>query len=412
MKLKSHLANTGRHRSLAVGCWLLAAGYSMVPRRCSIFLASAAMVILFSSCSQKSPAPAGGKSARGGSGAVPVLVAKATTLDIPVEINAVGTVQAYSFVSIRPQLTGKIVKVHFQEGQEVKAGEMLFTIDPRPFEAALNQARANLQRDEAQLINNRLNFERTSNLFASKYASQADYDTAQATYQSAQSTVLADAAAITNSQLSLDYTAIRSPIDGRTGNLAIKEGNVVKAPDDVLVTVTQIHPIYVAFAVPENRLSAIRRQAAHESLAVQAFASGDTNAAAQGVLTFVDNTVDTNTGTILLKGTFPNTNTVLWPGQFVQTTLVLSNLTGVTVVPSQAVQTGQDGEYIFVVKPDDTVEARTVGAGITYQSERVIMSGLKPGETVVTDGQAKLTAGAKVSVKSTAPTNTNLTATQ
>ena len=200
---------------------------------------------------------------------MPVLVAKAATRDIPVEIQAVGNVQAYSFVSIRSQLTGKIVKVHFDEGQEVKAGDMLFTIDPRPFEAALNQFQANFQRDLAQLTNGRLSFERTSNLFASKIASQSDYDTAAATYDSANSTVMADAAAITNAQLNLEYTAMRSPIDGRTGNLSTKEGNVVKAPDDVLVTVTQIHPIYVAFAVPEQYLSSVRRQARRESLAVE-----------------------------------------------------------------------------------------------------------------------------------------------
>jgi multidrug efflux system membrane fusion protein len=359
----------------------------------------AAVGILFTSCSEKSPASAGGKSGRGGGATVPVLVAKATAHDVPVEINAVGNVQAYSFVSIRSQLTGKIVKVHFTEGQEVKAGDLLFTIDPRPFEAALNQFQANLQRDQAQLISGRLNFERTSNLFAGKIASQADYESAEATYQSAQSTALADAAAITNAQLSLEYTAIRSPIDGRTGNLSTKEGNVVKAPDDVLVSVMQIHPIYVAFAVPEQNLSAIRRQVQHESLEVKAFAPGDTNNAAGGILTFIDNTVDTNTGTILLKATFPNADTVLWPGQFVQTTLVLSNLTQATVVPSQAVQTGQDGEFIFVVKSDDTVEARPIDAGITYDGERIITGGLKPGETVVTDGQVRLTAGAKVSVK-------------
>ena len=378
-----------------------------------VYCALAATGILFTSCSQKSPAQGGGKSGHAAGAAVPVFVAKATSRDVPVEIDAVGNVQAYSSVSIRSQLTGKIVKVHFTEGQEVKAGDLLFTIDPRPYEAALNQFQANLQRDQAQLINGRLNFERISNLFASKIAAQADYETAEATYQSAQSTILADAAAITNAQLNLEYTAIRSPLDGRTGNLATKEGNVVKAPDDMLVSVMQIHPIYVAFAVPEQNLSSIRRQVQHETLEVKAFASGDTNNVAGGILTFIDNTVDTNTGTILLKATFPNTNTVLWPGQFVQTTLVLSNLTQATVVPSQAVQTGQDGEFIFVVKADDTVEARPISAGITYEGERVITSGLKPGETVVIDGQVKLTARAKISVKSQdIGSNTNSTPTQ
>lgn len=358
-----------------------------------------AAALLLSSCSRKSPASAGGKANRGG-GPVPVVVARAEARDVPVEIQAVGNVQAYSAVSIRSQITGQITQVHFKEGQEVKKGDELFTIDPRPFQAALNQAEANLQRDQAMLVNGRLNFERTSNLFNSKIASQADYDTALAAYDSAKSTVVADAAAMTNAQLNLDYTSIKSPIQGRTGNLTTKEGNVVKAPDDILVSITQIHPIYVAFAVPEDNLPAIRHEAAHRSLAVKAYPPGDTNSVATGELTFIDNSVDTNTGTILLKGTFQNTNTVLWPGQFVQASLVLSNLTQATVVPSQAVQTGQDGEFLFVVKSNDTVEARPVTAGITDDGIRVIMSGLKPGEAVVTDGQVRLTEGAKVSVKS------------
>jgi len=363
--------------------------------------------LLFASCSQKTASPGGEKASRAtGAPAVPVLVAQATKRDVPVEIQGVGTVQAYSFVSIRSQVTDEIVKVHFREGQEMKAGDLLFTLDPRPFEAALNQAKANLQRDEAQMVNSRVSFERTSNLFASKIASQAEYDLAEATYQSAQSTVGADQAAITNAQVNLGYTAIRSPIDGRTGNLTVKEGNVVKAPDDVLVTLTQIRPIYVAFAVPEQYLPAIRRRAGESTLGVQAFASGDTNELAQGDLTFIDNTVDTNTGTILLKATFANTNAVLWPGQYVQATLTLSNLVGVTVVPSQAVQTGQNGEYIFVVKPDQTVEARPVVAGLTYDGAQVISSGLQPGETVVIDGQVRLKPGANVEVK-TADAETN-----
>lgn len=362
-----------------------------------IFCLGAAAGILLTSCSEKSPGSNDGKSAP--SAGVPVLVAKATSHDVPVEIQGVGTVQAYSFVSIRSQITDKIVQVHFREGQEVKAGDMLFTLDGRPFEAALNQAQANLQRDEAQLVNARLSFERTSNLFAIKIASQADYDTAEATFQSAQSTVGADAAAITNAQVNLSYTAIRSPIDGRTGNLTVKEGNIVKAPDDVIVTLTQTRPIYVAFALPEQYLPAIRQRASERTLSVTAFAPGDANDVAHGDLTFIDNTVDTNTGTILLKGTFANTNEVLWPGQFVQATLTLSNLVGATVVPSQAVQAGQNGEYVFILQPDQTVEARPVKAGIIYDGSQIIDSGVKPGETVVTDGQVRLKSGTKVNPK-------------
>ena len=356
-------------------------------------LASLAGALLLTSCSQKST----GKALQ--TPGVPVLVAKATKQDVPVDIQAVGSVQAYSFVSIRSQITDQIVKVHFNEGQEVKPGDLLFTLDQRPAEAELNQAKANLERDKAQLVNARLTFERTSNLFNSKIASQSDYDSAEANYDSAQSTVVADAAAITNAQVSLDYTLIRSPIEGRTGNLTVKEGNVVKAPDDVLVTITQTHPIYVAFAVPEEYLPAIRRRASEATLPVTTFAPGDTNDVASGTLTFIDNSVDTNTGTILLKGTFPNENGILWPGQFVQASLTLSNLTGTTVVPSQALQTGQDGEFIFVVKPDDTVDARPVTAGIIYDGLQVVTSGLNPGETVVTDGQVRLKPGTKVSAK-------------
>lgn len=330
---------------------------------------------------------------------MPVLAAEATNRDIPVEIDGVGTVQAYSTVSIRSQITDSIYKVHFLEGQEVKSNELMFTLDPRPFDAALNQAEANLKRDQAQLVNARVSFERISNLLSSKIESQSDYDAAEATYQSAESTVVADAAAITNAQVNLSYTGIRAPINGRTGDLNVKEGNVVKSPDDVLVTITQVRPIYVAFAVPEEYLPAIRHRAAETALPVRACPPGDTNDTARGELTFINNTVDTNSGTILLKGTFSNLDTVLWPGQFVQATLTLSNLADALVVPSQAVQSGQNGEFIFVVKPDETVEARPVVTGFTYAGLQVIDKGLNPGETVVTDGQLRLRPGTKVAVK-------------
>jgi len=231
-----------------------------------------------------------------------------------------------------------------------------------------------------------------------KIASQQDYDTAEAAFQSAAATVLADRAAVTNAQVSRGYTAIRSAIDGRTGNLAVKEGNVVKAPDDVLVTITQIHPIYAAFAVPEQNLPAIRRRMREAVLPVTAVIPGE-DAQPVGKLTFVDNAVNTDTGTILLKGTFDNADDTLWPGQFIQVTLTLSNLVQAAVVPSQAVQTGQNGEFVFVVKPDETVEMRPVVTGVTSEGVTVIASGAKPGETVVTDGQLRLVPGAEVSVK-------------
>ena len=357
-----------------------------------------ALVLLFGACSRKSP-PAG--SGRPGGGApVPVVVVPAVARDVPVELRAIGTVQAYSLVSIRSQITGPITEVHFQEGREVNAGDRLFTIDPRPWQAALNQAQANSIRDEAQALSARLEFERTSNLFAVKIASQQDYDTAMAAYRSAEAAVVADNAAATNAQVSLGYTAICSPIDGRTGNLTVKSGNVVKAPDDVLLTVTQVHPIYVAFSVPEENLPAIRRESRQAALPVTAVVSAETNRPERGELTFINNMVDTNTGTILLKATFANADNVLWPGQFVQVSLTLSNLARATVVPSQAVQTGQNGEFVFVVLPDQTVTNRAVATSISSGGYTVIASGVQPGDLVVTDGQLRLVPGAKVSFKS------------
>lgn len=363
--------------------------------------AIAALALLSSSCSQSSPTAAGGRPGTGP--AVPVLTTQAVGRDVPVEIHAIGNVQAYSMVSIRSQITGAIVEVHFQEGQEVKEGDLLFTIDPRPWQAALNQAEANLQRDQAQWIAARLAFERTSNLFVGKIASREDYDTAEANDHALESTLVADRAAISNAQASLDYTAIRSPINGRTGNLNVKAGNVVKAPDDVLLTIAQVRPIYVAFAVPEQNLPAIRRKSAAAGLAVEAVVPSETNFPARGELTFINNSVDTNSGTILLKATFANTNEALWPGQFVQVSLTLSNLVQATVVPSQAVQTSQDGEFVFVVLPDQTVTNQPVTTSVTDGGSTVIASGLNPGDTVVTDGQLRLVPGSKVSNRPSPP---------
>ena len=355
-------------------------------------LAALVSAALLAGCSKESAA------SKSEAPPVPVLVAKAEVRDVPVEIRAVGNIQAYSAVAVRSQITGPIVRVHFEEGQEVKTGDPLFTIDPRPFEAALNQARANVKRDEAQLLSSRLEFQRTSNLFQIKIASQQDYDTVEAAFASAEATVLADTAAISNAQVSLGYTEIRSPIDGRTGDLKVKAGNVVKAPDDVLVNIAQIHPIYAAFSVPERNLPAIQRRMREAKLFVTAIVSGE-ETKPRGELTFVNNAVDMNTGTILLKATFANEDNALWPGQFVQVSLALSNQVQATVVPAQAVQAGQNGEYIFVTKSDETVEMRPVKTSITQEGMTVILNGVQPGENVVTDGQLRLTPGAKISVK-------------
>ena len=334
-----------------------------------------------------------------GAGA-PVLVAQAVATNVPVQIDPppVGHVMPYSTVTIRPQIGGVISQVHFQEGQEVKKGDLLFTIDPRPMQAALDAARAALARDQAQLENAKIQFDREQKLFDQKLVSQDEFDTSKAGFDALIGTVAADHAAITNADLNLEFTGIRAPFDGRTGSLQFHEGNVVKAPDDTLLTINQIHPIYVAFAVPEQYLPEIKREMRQKTLKVQAtFQNMD--APPQGELTFIDNAVDTTTGTIQLKATFSNEDSTLWPGQFVQVALTLSDLTNVVVVPSQAVQTGQNSQFVYVVKPDQTAEERPVTIGITYQGETVVQSGLKAGETVVTDGQLRLAPGVKVSVK-------------
>jgi multidrug efflux system membrane fusion protein len=324
---------------------------------------------------------------------------------VRIQPEPVGHVLPVSTVTIHSQIQGMISEVHFKEGQEVKKGDLLFTIDPRPSQAALDQARAALARDSAQLEYAKINFAREQKLFDQKLISEDELDTNRASQDALNGTVASDRAAITNALLNLDYCEIRSPVDGRTGSLQAYAGNVVKAPDDILLTINQIHPIYVAFAMPEQYLPAVKKQMNGDPLAVTASFENMEGPGPAGELTFVDNAVDTTTGTIMLKATFPNTHDVLWPGQFVSVSLTLRELTGVIVVPSQAVQTGQNGQFIYVVKPDQTVEERPVVAGITYDGDTVIQKGLAAGETVVTDGQLRLAPGVKVDVKTSISTD-------
>jgi len=344
------------------------------------------------------------KSVEKKNGAAPVVVAQAIVTNVPVEIQPlpVGHVMAYSSVTVRSQITGILEKIHFQEGQEVKAGDLLFTIDPRPSQAALEAARAALTRDQAQLANAKIQFERNQQLFSQKLISQDEFDTSKATLDSSLGTVAADAAAVTNAELNVEYCEIRAPFDGKTGSLQFHEGNVIKAQDDTLLTINRIHPIYVAFAVPERYLPQIKQQMSVRRLATAAEFDGMSGESPKGELTFIDNAVDTTTGTIQLRSTFPNEDSVLWPGQFVRVTLALSELTNAIVVPSQAVQTGQDGEFTYVVKPDQTVEERPLKIGFTYHTWIIVESGLKAGEKVVIDGQLRLKPGANVEVRSPA----------
>ena len=356
----------------------------------------------------------GAKQAAGGGGSMPVLVARAFTTNVPVQIDPppVGHVTPVSTVAVHSQIGGILQTVHLKEGQEVKKGDLLFTIDPRPSQAALEAAKAALARDQAQLANAKIQYDREQKLLDQKLVSQDEFDTSKAGYDALTGTVAVDQAAVTNAQLNLEFTKIRAPLDGVTGSLQFHEGDVVKAPDDVLVTVNQIHPIYVQFAVPEQFLPEIQKEMRGKTLAVQA-AFENMIAPPLGELTFVDNAVDSTTGTILLKAAFPNTDNALWPGQYVNVTLTLMELTNAVVVPSQAVQTGQAGQFIYVVEADPTnaasriVEQRPVTIGIAYQGVTVVQGGMKAGETVVTDGQLRLAPGVKISIKSSGDAATN-----
>ena len=376
----------------------------------SAVLAGAALALAFGlpACSQKKSGGAGTKGPSANRPPVPVLAATAIVRDVPVEVRAVGNVQAFSMVAVRSRITGQLFKAHFKEGDEVKAGDLLFTIDPRSAESALRQAQANSKRDEAQLESARLDFERVQKLAESGIASRDEYDKAQAAFHGFEAAVLADRAAVSNAALNVEYTQIHSPLTGRAGNILVKEGNIVKSEDDILVTINQVHPIYVTFAVPEQELPSVRARARESGLSIAVNLPDTTNVLATGELTFIDNAVDPATGTILLKGTFGNKDNALWPGQFVQVRLVVKMLKNAVVVPSQAVQSSQTGEFVFVVGQDQTVEKRNIQLGVTQEGSSVIERGVQPGEIVVTDGQMRLVPKAKVAVQRAEPRSGHL----
>jgi len=349
-------------------------------------------------CSKSAP-PGGGFM----SGPVPVLIAQAVSRTVPIQLHAIGTVEAYSTVSVRSQIDGNIAEVHFHEGQDVKKGDLLVTIDPRPLEAALHQAQANLARDRAQLAQAVNDEKRYGYLLEQGVGSREQYDQAHATAEALRATVMADQAAAQTARINLGYTEIRSPIDGRTGGLMLHPGNLVKANDSAstIVVINQIKPIYVDFNVPEKDLDQVRHDMNGHQLAAEARArSREAQVEPErGTLSFIDNTVNATTGTFELKGLFANATERLWPGQFVDITLTLSELPDTILVPSQAVQTGQDGSFVFVVGHDMSAKARPVVVGDSFDGQTMIKNGLKAGETVVTDGQLRLFPGAKVKIK-------------
>lgn len=366
--------------------------------------------LTLTACSSSAPstsgvqaaAPGGRGGGRGGrtAGEVPVSVATVVERSMPVNLHAVGNVESTSTVEIQSQVTGSLLTVEFEEGQDVNAGDLLFTIDPRPFEVALKQAEAARAKDAGQSKNAEVQRQRYKDLLTRGLIAQSDFDTISAQANALQSTLELDDVLIENARLQLQYTRIHAPIAGRTGALLAHPGSLIRANDtSPMIVINQVAPVYVSFALPARMLSSYRAQQNRAGLRVDAAVGGNPEAASIGTVTFIDNTVDQTTDTIRLKATFPNADHRLWPGQFVEVTLRLSVDEHAIVAPAVAVQPGQQGSYVWVLNADQTVAMRPVTVTRSEGQVAVIGSGLKAGEVVVTDGQLRLTPGAPVSVK-------------
>lgn len=331
---------------------------------------------------------------------VPVTVATAVIRAEPLSLNTIGFVEPIETVSIKTQVGGVIDRVSFSEGQDVRAGQVLFQIDPRPFRVALDAAQAQLARDRSQAANADIQAQRYADLVKKDYVTREQSDSARTQAEMLRSTVRVDEAAVAQARLNLDYATIRAPISGRTGSLLIKRGNVVKANDATLVVINQIDPIRVSFSIPGDQLPQVQKYAARGKLEVHVRPSRDNGGSeVKGILSFLDNAVDPQTGTVTLKAECPNKERSLWPGQFVDTELVLAVEDAVLTVPAGAVVTGQDGNFVFIVGPDHTVSKRPVTVNRTIDNTAVIDQGLAAGDTVVTDGQLRLLPGTAVQVK-------------
>ena len=331
---------------------------------------------------------------------VPVNVAKAVAKDMPLDLRAIGNVESIATVEVKAQVSGELIEVAFQEGQDVKRGDLLFTIQPKLYATQLAQAEANLARDRAAAANAQREAERGNELSAKGAVAKEQVEQLRSTAASAAAIVKADEALLEIARVQVSFTTIRSPIDGRTGALEVQRGNIIKDHADTpMTTIKQLAPIYVTFAVPESHLAAIRKGTAEGPLTVSALDPQSGSVLGTGVLTFIANSVDMTTGTITLKGTFPNEDRALWPGSFVDVLLRLETEAGVTVIPSSAVTVGQKGQQVFMVKQDGTAELRAVQVGRTVGQEVIIKHGISPGETVVTNGQLRLSPGAKVDPK-------------
>lgn len=330
---------------------------------------------------------------------VPVRVAQANQRDVPIELSAIGTVEPYFTVQVKPQVDGQIESVHIRDGQDVKKGDLLYRVDPRQYEALVAQAEATLAKDVVTAEYAEREAKRSAILTSKGQIATEQNEQARATADAARAALKADEAALGNARLKVDYTTITAPLSGRTGEIGVDPGNIVKANDSTLVTIHQIQPIYVTFAVPERSLADVQRYMAADKLKVVVSSSGDSERIAEGFLTFVDNKVDPTAGTIMLKATFENKDSRLWPGAYVNVKLTLSSRPNSILVPTQALQTGQQGQYVFVAKPDSTVDMRSIVIGDAIDTQTVVVKGIDRGETVVTDGQLRLLPGSKITVE-------------
>jgi multidrug efflux system membrane fusion protein len=355
-----------------------------------------ALLASVAGCGDKDPRAAEKKAAKGPP-PVPVVAVEVGRKTVPLRIQAIGNVEAYATVAVKARVDGQIVEAMFRDGQDVTKGQALFQLDARPFEALLKQAEAALGRDKAQLAHANQQEKRYKELLAKNFVSQDAYAQFRTNVDTAEATVRADEALVESARLQREYTTIRSPINGRTGKIMIQLGNLVKANDtNPLVVINQLSPIYLSFSVPEQYLEAIRTAMAKHKLSVSASLSDNAERKADGELSFIDNAVDMTTGTVKLRATFPNTDRLLWPGQFATATLTLGEQLDVIVVPSQAVQTGPKGPFVFVVKPDLVAEVRQVVVDRVDGEQTVISKGLEAGEKIVSSGQSRIISGSKV----------------
>lgn len=332
---------------------------------------------------------------------VPVLVAAVEQRDIPLKLAVVGRTEAHSTVTLKSRIDGQVVALHYKPGERVRKDQQMVTLDARALEAQVRQAEANLARDQAQLDKAKSDVVRYADLLSKGFVSPATLDIYRSTVATLEATVKADQAAVDLARLQRSYTDIRAPMDGIAGSTLIHPGSMVKANDTSLVVINQIEPIYVTFSVPESQLNELGRDRAQRDLIVEARIPGERGQPARGTLVFIDNAVDAATGTIQLKGLYPNKDGHLTPGQFVEVSMTLRNVTGALLIPAEALQTGPDGTFVYVARPDKTVEVRKVRTRTVGEQRLLVEQGLVAGETVVTDGQLRLTPGATIEVRPT-----------